>query len=292
MHAIIPLLFIFILLNSYQLKHDKLYRANVFALVGISYFSLLQYTLYWYRIFPSASVAQYIPALLTVLATVGVALSPWNKKSHPIKTTVLCGVFAASLVSTFAFDTEIKEKLAEIGGFFSQSSLFKSTAIKPTLSETLTLPELGFQLNPPSSWQQQHLASGHRYFIQTENEKKILEARPNCLGDFDMDTPTYLLNALELFEAHGSNTTHSYICVKKNGSKECLIEVKYPNSSGLLERWHWLKIPPNRYQSIALDFLIYREDGSFRMEIPAVTESVKPLGERAAGLCHTPAAWM
>ena len=86
MHSLAPLLFTLILFNSHQLKTDNLYKANIFALVGGSYFVFLQYTVYWYRIFPSHNLAQYIPGFIVVLSTVGIALSPWNRRSNVIKT--------------------------------------------------------------------------------------------------------------------------------------------------------------------------------------------------------------
>lgn len=123
MHSLILLIFIFIALNGKQLRRDSLYRANVFAITGTCYFVFVQYIAYWHKVFPVEGWRQYLPEVLVVFSAVGLSLSPWNKKSHPIKTVCLCSIFLISLLVTYIFDIKIKEWLAEKGGFFNTEPL-------------------------------------------------------------------------------------------------------------------------------------------------------------------------
>src|SRR5690606_26903793 len=180
-------------------------RANVFALVGVSYFVLLQYTVYWYQIFPTQSLIRYVPGFIVVLSTVGIALSPWNKRSNAIKTLILCGLFATTLVATFTLDKPIKENLATRGGCFKQGALFSQSSVIQYDSKSVELPAIGIRLDAPLDWQQHQLPSGHTYFTYSDRDNTLMEIRPNCLGGLDIDTPTYLFNILDLFEANTSN---------------------------------------------------------------------------------------
>src|SRR5690606_41916628 len=177
----IPLLLIFILLNSHQLKVAKLYRANIFSLVGISYFLLYQYILYWYQIFPTEGVYQFIPGLLIFSSTVLIALSSWNRQSHPTKTVALCTLCTIALIATFTFDRAIKESVAELGGFFSGESIVPQGAPTEAILNTIEIPGIGIQLEVPNHWSTHTLPSGHTYFTAQDNERLMLKVRPNCM---------------------------------------------------------------------------------------------------------------
>lgn len=291
MHSLAPLLFTLILFNSHQLKTDNLYKANIFALVGGSYFVFLQYTVYWYRIFPSHSLVQYIPGFIVVLSTVGIALSPWNRRSNVIKTLALCGLFAIATIATFTFDKSIKETLAEMGGFFKREALLNQDVI-PYDSTAIELPEIGIRLNAPLDWKQNKLSSGHVYFTRGDKDKPLLEVRPNCLNPLDIDTPTYLFNIINSFEAKAIYATTESRCSQKDSIKTCLVRVTYPHPNLIKEKWHWLNIPEDRSRSIGLDFLIYDDAEEQYAEIWNLIASIEYLTPSAIEPCRTPAAWL
>lgn len=291
MHALIPLLFIFILFNSEQLKNDKLYRTNIFALVGISYFCVLQYTFYWYRVFPTESVLQYIPGLFAVLAAIGVALSPWNRQSHPIKTLALGGLFAILLTCTHAFDTAIKEKLAELGGFFQRDTTLKPHKVPGDDRTAVEVPAIGMRFFIPAHWQRRQLPSGHTYFVHEEAGKILLEIRPNCLETLIIDTPTYMSNLLRSFEADTA-VQHQQQCAIQAQVKHCLVQVKYPPVSPVKEKWHWLEIPEDKSRSYAMDFVLLQDTPELRAEIWDAISRVEILKQKATEPCRTPAAWL
>lgn len=292
MHALIPLLFIFILFNSKQIKLDKLYRANIFALVGISYFCLLQYTIYWYRIFPTEHVQQYLPGLLAVLTTVAVALSPWNRRSHPAKTAALCGIFAVTLVVSFTFDKSIKESLAEIGGFFQRDLVLKPTAATTLATKPIELPTIGLQLRLTQDWQPKQLSSGHHYFTAVQEGKIKVEIRPNCLGALEIDTPTYLSNILTLSEARDAGTQYAFQCAKQGATKLCLVKVQYSSTNELKEKWHWLEIPSDPARAFGMDILMFENSAEWERKVADILATVGPSEGAATEPCRTPAAWL
>lgn len=285
MHALIPLLLIFILFNRNQLKADKLYRANVFALVGISYFFLYQHTLYWYRIFPTDNALQFIPGTLIVSATVFLALSPWNKNSHPIKTALLCSLCAAALVLGLGFDRPVKEKLAEIGGYFEDGTIISS--VPAADSRTLDIAAIGIQLDLSSDWQERKLDSGHTYFVLQKNGQLAAEIRPNCLGDFNVDTPTFVFNTLELF----AGTNESAKCTRDQGIKECLIISGYATAKDVQEKWRWFKMQDKSW-SMEIDVLAFTDDQAVKEEILTLLASARPAASGPSEPCRTPATWL
>lgn len=238
MHALAPLLFILIVFNSEQIKQDKLYRANVFSLVGICYFFMLQYTIYWYRVFPSESISQYLPGLLFVSFTVALLLSPWLKKSHPAKTAVFVSICIVSISLTFVMDYSIKEKLAELGGFFKETEVVEGKSLGVRSIRVVELPKIGAKLHIPESWVVKVASSGHSFFELFEDGQKVLEVRPNCLGEFELDTPTYIDNILSFYEAGTLGEQHSYECSQVKSEKECLIKVSYSKARELKDKWH------------------------------------------------------
>lgn len=289
MHALIPLLLILILFNRRQLETDKLYRANVFALVGISYFFLFQYTIYWYRIFPTNSALQFVPGIAVVLSTVAAALSPWNKRSSPIKTALLCFAGGAVMVATIGFDHAIKEKLAELGGYFESGTIAQSEL---TSSASKQMTNIGIQLNLSGSWSEKTLDSGHTYFILEDDAGDVAELRPNCLGSFDIDTPTFVRNTLELFEAGTDGTKEAVRCTRAQNTKECLVVVRYADSIEAKEKWRWFKMQQGGSRAVVIDVLISADAPKLRANIVAVLASAVPMDSKPSEPCRTPAAWL
>lgn len=297
MHALIPLLLIFIAFNSKQLKEDMWYRANVFALVGISYFFLFHYTLYWYRIFPSDSWLQYLPGLLTISSTVAIALSSWNRKSHPVKTISLVFLCCFAIVSTLSFDYSIKEKLAEWGGYFDsgglRSGVISTAAAEPIIaSDAEKLSMVGIRLDVLPGWQRHRLESGHLYFTENRNDKRLLEVRPNCLGDMGIDTPTFMANTLSQFEADISGTQQRVQCSMSAKDKQCLITVNYRANNSIVAKWRWLNIVKGEGRAIIIDALFYEDSATLKDDVRNVLSSTKLLPQAPTQECHTPAAWL
>lgn len=290
MHALIPLLLIFLLFNRHQLNNDKLYRANVFALIGTGYFSFYQYTLYWFRTFPDQGPLQYIPPLIITFSTLIIALSPWAKKSHPLKTLFLCSIFAISVPMSYVFDHQIKEKLAEFGGYFSDATLYLDDLPATTPNPALQLPDIGLMIAVPAEWKIEHLPSGHVYFIYRRDNQIQLEARPNCLGEFAIDTPTFIRNTLLLLEANREEATSASRCTHKGDVKECLVKVKYKRDTAVKEKWRLLRIHSKRAWSV--DILLFRNDQSAADAAATLIQSTEPLATSPTEPCHTPAAWL
>lgn len=291
MHALIPLLLILILFNRRQLENDKLYRANVFALVGISYFVLFQYTLYWYRIFPSDGIFQFVPGVAIVISTVMVALSHWNKRSHPLKTGLLCALCAAAIVITLGLDHTLKEKLAELGGYFKSEA---TTQKQPASAayENEEVPAIGARIALSGMWSKKTLDTNHVYFVLQGDAGPMAELRPNCLGDFKIDTPTFVLNTLELFEAGTSGAAERVTCTRNRGIKHCLVTVKYASSLDIAEKWRWFKIQQDRSKSIMIDVLIFVDEPGVRKEISDALASAQPTENGPSEPCRTPAVWL
>lgn len=291
MHALIPLLLVFIALNGKQLRSDKLYRANVFAIVGICYFFFIQYIAYWNRVFPAEEWTEYLPGIVAVLGAVGFSLSPWNRKSHPVKTACLCSLFFISLAGTYVFDVKVKEWLAEKGGFFNDQISLNTNWEAATSAELFEFPGIGIEVRTSEGWRKAELPSGHEYLTYSDGDLGVMEVRPNCLGGMSIDTPTYVSNMLDLLEVTKPNIRYKYQCVKSERAKECLIRVEYPSVDGGRKRWHWLK-SLGEEKSIAMDFIMPDGNKAFEEKALGLMATTRISDRRKTAMCNTPAAWL
>lgn len=291
MHALIPLLVIFVALNGQQLRNDRLYRANVFAIIGLCYFSLLPFVYYWNRVFQADSWVAALPILLVVLVAVGVSLSRWNRRSHPAKTVILCVFFAITLLAIYSLDWRIKEWIAEKGGFFVDGALSASLPDSQPPTKTVELSNIGVELGVSEEWRASELPSGHKYLIYKGGNEAVLEARPNCLDGPRVDTPTYIANKLELMGSGKPGAIHEYQCLQHGALKQCLIKLEYPSSGHLEQRWHWLDVQEDG-SALVMDFIMRDASPLAETEALALVASINGIERRGAPSCHTPAAWL
>ena len=291
MHALIPLLIIFVALNGQQLKNDKLYRANVFAIVGICYFSLLPFVFYWNGVFQVEEWAASLAVLTVVLVAVCVSLSSWNRRSHQLKTGVLCTFCFISLVASDSFDWEIKEWIAEKRGFFVEGTLLANVQELEPATQRIEFSNIDIELGVSEDWRAAELSSGHKYLIYSVDGQAVLEVRPNCLDGARIDTPTYIKNKLELMGAGKSGATHDYQCHLNGALKQCLIKLEYPSAGHLEQRWHWLSVQ-GEDQAVVMDFIMSDASASTENQALALMASTKGKEWRRAHSCHTPAAWL
>jgi hypothetical protein len=117
--------------------------------------------------------------------------------------------------------------------------MLKSDRVADPNGKSIELPNVGLRLLVPRNWQQRQLPSGHYYFTNDLAQTPLLEVRPNCLDELLIDTPTYISNLLQLFEANGPDTEYETRCAMLGKTKNCLVKVKYPPSSAIKGKWQW-----------------------------------------------------
>ena len=291
MDALIPLLLIFIALNSKQLAKDKLYRANVFAVVGIFYFVFLQYIHYWNRIFQVDGWVRIIPILIIVLVAVGLSLSPFIKRSHIVKTTILCSIFAASLATTYIFDISVKEWLAEKGGFYSDRLAVPIDSSRSDRESSFKFHAVGLEMRAFDRWSKVELPSGHEYLKYEHDGEGRVEVRPNCLGKIQIDTPTYVSRILQSAEPGIREASSSYECGKYAGLKECLVKVTYSSEVGSCKRWH-LYAENDSNSGVVVDFILSGESELLQERVMSLMASIRIIEKRTTEVCRTPAVWL
>ena len=291
MDALIPLLLVFIVLNSKQLSEDKLYRASVFAIVGIFYFVFLQYIYYWNRVFQVDGWEQFVPSLIAVLVTIGLSLSPWNKRSHMAKTGSLCALFVVSLSGTYIFDISIKEWLAEKGGFYAGDVEVPWVGTGDNRERSFEFGSVGLKMKAFDGWSKNQLPTGHEYLVYEMGGDQRVEARPNCLGEKNVDIPTYLSNILKSLEAKNQTISSSYQCEAFADLKKCLIKVAYSSENSSYQRWHWL-VEKVGDRGVVIDFILSEDGETLQEKLKELMASTQILEKRTAEICHTPAAWL
>lgn len=291
MDALIPLLLIFIAVNSKQLSKDKLYRANVFAVVGFLYFVFLQYIYYWIRIFQVEGWLQFIPLLVAVLVAIGVCLSPWNKRSSVVKTISMCSIFVVSLVTTYIADVSIKEWLAERGGFYKARLASSLGEGVESDGEMFEFYSVGVEMKALSGWRKSELSSGHEYLVYQAAGERHAEVRPNCLGKLQVDIPTYLSRVLHSIESGRENVSSSYECGQYDGLRKCLVKATYLEDESARERWHWFTEKSDG-TGVVVDFILSADSELRKEEAAEIMKSTRLVDRRTAEMCRTPSAWL
>lgn len=291
MHAIIPLLYIFLFFNKDQLRNDSPYRVCVFSLIGLSYFVFIQYIMYYYWVFPSDSLLQYLPGVVVVGGILGLCLSPWVKRATPIK-AVICGtVFLAGALSSLIFDVEIKEQIAVAGGFYRVEPQQHHFAPPAELnSENIEFNRVGYSLEQLRQWSHKTASSGYDFLTAVEESKTLAEIRPNCFNDLGVDTPKYIENSLFAMAAEGQE--HMVECIKNEGNRECLIKVKYNENHDTIERWRWFRYSAKNKVNPELDILFYNNQSKLRAEAAFMLKSLQLLPPVSDVYCLTPAEWL
>jgi hypothetical protein len=292
MHALIPLLFALILINTKQLQYDNCYRVSVLSLVGLSYFVVLQYAIYLDRVFPDLGYTlKYLPMLAAVLVVVCLSLSPLLTRSSPLKAAVLLALFCVGTALSFAFDVKIKNKLAELGGYFSDGPApFSQLDWGDGARRSLEFPQIGLRVNVPEGWMVEHLPTGHPVLYKQQAAQKSAEIRPNCFAEALNDVPTFVENSLWMLEA--TDRQHEVECTNSDGQMSCLIKVRYQQQNDVAEHWRWFRTIARAKLHAEADAVFYATGMGLKQEVALILNSVEVLGSRPAHPCTTPAAWM
>src|SRR5690606_15940047 len=99
-------------------------------------------------------------------------------------------------------------------------------------------------------------------------------------------------NILQLFEGHNAGAQYESRCAQMEADKNCLVQVRYPQSGSIKEKWHWLEIPTDQSRTFALDFVLLEDLSALKVEVWDVISSVAILKDKATEPCRTPAAWL
>lgn len=292
MHAVIPLLFVFILFNGKQLREDNMYRVSVLSLVGLSYFVFLQYGLYYNRVFPPPDgYAHYVPPLAIVLGVVALCFSPWIKRTSLWKACALLFLFLTGTAATYVFDVEIKNSIAEMGGYFDSGiPLLNDLEHDVKSNREVSLPGIAHAAAVPDTWTVDEMPSGHNFFTLNAEDQTLAEIRPNCISDSHVDLPTLVENALFAVGAQGQK--QEVVCDKKSSRRRCLVKVFSDSGSRPIERWSWFSIGKIGTLGTTVDVLFYSPEPSLRKQTALILETLKPTDAASAVRCLGLAAWM
>lgn len=272
MNVIIPLLFALILINSKKLKNDTYYRNTVFAIVGITFFFFLKFIDYYFFIFPHSDIYYNIISASVILSTVLLCLSPLAIKSGMIGASISIIFFSISVVLALGFEYDIKNIIAEKGGYFNNPP-HQKYEIDTTNNQKYTNGEGGFSIQLLEIWEQKKHEGDLDYFVFNKSGTKIAEIRPTCFHS-SKHVITDIVNNLKK-TAITENQTSTHKCYKKDDFFVCLIKNTDKSTKTPFERWHWLAMNPHYRQNIEIDVLIHKPSAEIKREITRIFNSVK-----------------
>jgi len=279
MYIAILLILGFILVYIIKPKDKESYRKTVLSLFGIAYFSLWRFIDFYLNIFPTTSIDKNIVFLFLIILVFIISFLPWVTRSTPVKAYSYIAVFVVSVVITFTFEREIKNIVADLGGYYHDPEYNFSDETNKSKVNTFYYKAGGFKLNVPTGWLNKTNDSGLVYFIQQSNNKKTAELRPRCFHNTDLTMPEIVNNIISTDKTQGAKT-EKHCSIENKKLLTCFIRSNNTKSN-MQERWRWLVMNKENHQNAELDIVFYSNNVKNKQEVNKIISSfeMKTLAE-------------
>ncbi len=290
MYIALLLIVALILVYFSRPKDKESYHKTILAIFGIAYFCIWRFLdFYLVSFYPEESFQNI--AFLSLMAVAFISgLLPWVIKITQIKAYAFVALFAISVLITFVFEKEIKNVIAEWGGYYDDAA---PTLVLPSKENKTTLYQHeagGYSINVPISWQKKTNESGLDYFVkQTKN--KHTELRPTCFHNTEITLAEIISNIIKTSRNQGLDTEKH--CYKMDNTLlTCFVRNSGMDKSNKNERWRWITTDKNQKQNMQLDFVFSDVQLKDKQEASAIIKSFKsvPLSEPLP-YCTSSAEW-
>ena len=271
MYIAILLILGFILVYIIKPKDKESYRKTVLSLFGIAYFSLWRFIGFYFDIFSTTSIDKNTVFLFLIILVFIISFLPWVSRSTPVKSYSFIAVFVVSVVITFTFEREIKNTIAELGGYYHDLEYNFSDETNKSEVNSFYYKAGGFKINIPASWLKKTNGSGLVYFIKQSNNKKTAELRPRCFHNTDLTMPEIVNNIISTDKTQGAKT-EKHCSIKNKKLLTCFVRSNNTNSN-MQERWRWLVMNKENRQNMELDTVFYNNNVINSQEVNKIISS-------------------
>jgi len=291
MYIVLLLIVALILVYFSRPKDKESYHKTILAIFGIAYFCIWRFLDFYIESFyPNESFKNI--AFLSLMAIAFISgLLPWVIKITQTKAYAFVAIFAVSVLITFGFEKEIKNLIAEWGGYYDDAV---PTLALPSKENKTTLYQYeagGYSINVPGSWQKKTNESGLDYFIKQTKKNKSAELRPTCFHNTKITLPKIISNIIKSSRNQGLKT-EKYCYKTNNALITCFVRISGMDELNKNERWRWIATDKNQKQNMQLDFVFNGGVLKDKEEANAIIKSFKhiPLSEPLP-FCTSSAEW-
>lgn len=271
-------------------KDKKNYQMAVLSIIGLGYFCIWRFYEFYINVFFLSDNIKNISFLALMISLFTVCLLPAVRNISRLYASLFAAIFFICVVITFGFEKNIKNSVADWGGYFSDNVQIllasKSTGKKRTFKS------LGLSINLPSTWQEKQHSTGLKYFDFIEDNKVQAQLRPRCFHNVDISIPEIIMNMTLLDNTEVSqakkecfkSSLNKYICFVRTASVK--------QTDGATERWRWLIMDEDQSQNIQLDFVFYGDNKKARQDAKSIINSIQ-LNKLSSPLpfCISPIEW-
>ncbi len=272
-------------------KDKQSHHMAVLAIFGIAYFCIWQFADFYLAVFAYDDSDKNILFVVLMVTAVILCVLPWTLAIARHYAIALAGLFVICAFLSFALDKQIKNALADWGGYFNDPivKLAKSDN-KAGLTQGYDFAAGGISIDIPVDWQKHKHASGLDYFVMQKEGNKLAELRPRCFHHTAISIPEIIDNIIDWEQSRGFMTVKQ--CHMTNdGWYQCMLRSASTGTEGVKESWRWLVMDQHQAQNVELDFIFYTPNAQARRDAEAIIASLKLQALSPLPLCVSPSGW-
>jgi len=281
-----------LVLAFYARPRDKQsYHIAIMAIFGIAYFCIWRFARFYLDVFGYDTTAKNTAFGILMLATVVIALLPWIRHTSRKPAIALAVLFGLCVVPTFALEKNIKNVLAQWGGYFDNAVVVFQPDEDIADGKSFHSEAGGFDMRIPGNWRAQTHPSGMQYFQWVLDGKTLAELRPRCFHNTELSIPEIVINILNWDRSQEWQAKKQCFHGTNNGVT-CFIRSNSRGNKQEKEKWRWLVMDKYQRQNIELDAVFYTDRAQARRDAEAMINSlvVTPLADPLP-LCASSVEW-
>ncbi|MDH5178662.1 MAG: hypothetical protein OEZ39_19965 [Gammaproteobacteria bacterium] len=267
------------------------YRKAALSIFGIAVFFCWYYLEYYAGIARWSGLVTYLGLVVLIVAAGVLCVTPMLKRITTVPALLLLGLFLVSMFFRVGMDLPIKNRIAEVSGYFHTTNPFFLHG-KPVTGLRHEIKDRGLVFNLPAGWVEKQHTSGMVYFEKRSADKLIAELRPGCFTKTDQPVAGADFGMSVLAD---SKTMDWYkYCFIGHDQYQCLIRgIALRAEQPYRIRWSWSKTRRKTAEQVTLDFVFYEKDERTLQEAEYISQSLAPLtGSTPVQNCIIPAAWL
>lgn len=274
MKIAILLILALILVYFIKPKDKQSYHKTILAIFGIAYFCIWRFLDFYFDIFTPVEIDKNTAFVSLMVITLIIGFLPWITRTTEIQSYAFVALFVLSIFLTFMFENNIKNVIAERGGYYNDSEYaFTDNTEKKKLNK-FYYEAGGFSVEIPDSWEKQKNELGMIYFTKQKNNTKMAEFRPSCFHNSEFTMPEIINNIIETSLLQGFKT-EKHCSIKNNSLLTCFIRNSDNKESESHERWRLLTMNIEQGQNMELDFVFEKNSVINKQVASSIISSFK-----------------
>jgi hypothetical protein len=271
-------------------KHN--YRMALLAILGIAYFSIWRFAEYYMDLFHPHSGLKNIVFASLILGAVILGLLPWITAIKRTPALLLVALFGVCAVLTFSLEKNIKNNLAEWGGYFDHATVSFKKVIDEAHTRRYHNEAGAYSIRIPLHWRKIMHSSGLYYLQWQQDESLQAELRPRCFHKAELSVSEIMDNIFQWDRGQGYQV-EGRCFIPSDGGYVCFIQSKKNGEINPRERWRWMVMDDHQHRNIELDILFYNDKVKARHEAGAIINSLTLMPTTGPlHPCISPMDWM